>query len=227
MKRESESISESFLTKQKLLKEDPIYSEIDLSELETEIELISDPNIKKFVRYLLKHAPGFWKAPASKEIGEHPPDEELEGGLVIHTKRVVRVAMLLSMTVESESQTEFDCFVAAALLHDISRFVLEENTKEFIYDPMHPYTVDRYVEWARRESLSKLDSNEDNAIDIDTDALELILRLIRCSHGIWSPIPETVPISALERALHEADLIASNLHGIIDGLDVEKTRWLK
>lgn len=224
--KESNSISENFLNKGIEKESEEIYSDISLKELEAEIELISDPNIKKFVRYLLRYAPGFWKAPGSQTPGIHPPDEELFGGLVLHTKRVVRVAMVLSMTIESDNQTEFDCFIAAAILHDISKFMVEEDTGEFIYDAMHPYTVDRYVEWARQESMKESTANGDNALDIDVESLGLILRLIRCSHGIWSPIPETIPISNLEKALHEADLLAANLHIIIDGQDIKEERWL-
>lgn len=225
--KEPESISETFLNKKSDgAKDNSSDFDIDITELETEIELISDPNIKKCVRYLLKHAPAFWKAPACRTEGLHPPDEEKPGGLVLHTKRVVRVAVLLSMSVEGESQVDFDCLIAAAILHDISKYMLEEETEEYLIDAMHPYTVDRYVDWARTQSLAYLNSDDDNAIDIDTEALSLILRLIRCSHGIWSPIPETIPVTALEKALHEADLIASNLHGIIDGLELKKERWI-
>ena len=223
MSKQSESISENFLNKDLDINDDP---DSDITGLEQEIELISDPNIKKFVRYLLKHAPAFWKAPGSQTADAHPPDEELEGGLVLHTKRVVRTVMLLAMTVESDKQNDFDCVVAAAILHDISKYMLDETTGEFLFDPMHPYTVDRYVDWSRQESLAYGGSDGDNTVDIDTESIGLILRLIRCSHGIWSPIPETIPYSDLEKILHEADLIAANVHCIIDGSEVKLDRWI-
>lgn len=223
--KKPKSISESFLDKSLESKDlgDPT---IDISPLEDEIELISDPAIKKFVRYLLKSAPAFWKAPASHAPDLHPPDESFPGGLVLHTKRVVRVVMLLAMTIESENQNDFDCLVAAAILHDLTKFLYDEDTQQCLFDPMHPYTVDRSVDWSRQDSLAMGGSDVDNTVDIDAESIGLILRIIRCSHGMWSPIPETVPISDLEKALHTADLVASNIHGVIDGLEVKLDRWI-
>ena len=221
MAEKGKSISESFLNKDVPL--EPL--DINIIELEPEIDLISDPNIRKFVRYLLKNAPAFWKAPGSQDAGIHPPDEEFEGGLVKHTKRVVRIALLMAVGIDLEGQYEHDCLIAAAILHDISKYLMDQEEELIIFDPMHPYTVDRFVHWARQESMN-LGSESDNAVDIDTQYIELILRLIRCSHGVWSPIPETIPTSELEKVLHQADFIASNLHLIIDGEKVKEDRWI-
>lgn len=215
------SISENFLNKDVPL--EPI--DVNIMELEPEIELISDPNVKKFVRYLLKNAPSFWEAPGSHEIGVHPPDEHDIGGLVLHTKRVVRAAIFLAFSIEIENQYDYDCLLAAAILHDIAKYIFDEKTAEVVFDPFHPYAVDRFVGWARKESIN-LGSASDNAVEIDMEHLHLILRLIRCSHGIWSEIPETIPTSDLEKVLHQADLVASNLHIIADGDGVKEGRWI-
>jgi len=207
---DKKSISETFLKEEKERKES--LSGLDISKLDYEIDLISDPKIKKFVRFLLKNAPAFWIAPASTTQGLHPEDEECSGGLVLHTKRVVKIIVLLSSSLDIVSSVDIDCLIAAALLHDISKFVTDEETQQIVLDPMHPYTVDKYVEWSISECLSNGKAYEDTTIEIDRDAIELILRLIRCSHGVWSQIPETIPSSPLEKALHEADLIASNIH---------------
>jgi len=220
------SISKSFLS-QKAKSLDDQADLCDISELDMEIGLISDPNIKKFVRYLLKRAHPFWKAPASLQSGIHPPDEETEGGLLSHTKRVVRAVILLSSSLEFENQNEFDCLLAAAILHDVTRFLLVEGEEtEFLYDPMHAYTVDRFVDWSRQECLDQGSSDEDNTLDIDISFVGLILRLIRCSHGYWSAIPETIPVTELEKVLHYADSIAANLHIITDGPETKLERWI-
>lgn len=216
------SISETFLNSKDDAATPP---ELDISALDYEIDLISDPKIRKFVRYLLSHAPVFWKAPATLVPDIHPPDEETAGGLLLHTKRTVRVAVLLSTTFDISSQTEVDYLIAAALLHDVTKFIYDDKAEQFLFDPMHPYTIDRYVEWSIEECLTG-NASGDTTIEADADAIVSILRLIRCSHGIWSPIPETVPTTILERALHESDLIASNLHVLCDGNEVKRDKWM-
>jgi len=210
-----ESLSESFL--KNTIINDSDDGDIDISYLEPEIELINDPHIKTFVRFLLKNAIPFWRAPASLSPGVHPQDEEGELGLALHTKRVVRICMLLIDTIQLDQPLSMDYLIASALLHDVTKFCLDVDKQELIYDPMHPYTVDKYADWARLESASRTSGQEDNALEIDDESLAVIMRIIRCSHGIWSPIPETIPIGILEKTLHEADLMAANLHYIVDG----------
>lgn len=215
------SISENFLNKEV----PPETIDINILELEPEIELINDPNIKKFVRYLLKNAPSFWQAPGSHEEGIHPPDEHDIGGMILHTKRVVRSAIFLAFAIEVETQYDYDCLLAAAILHDVAKYIYDEKGEDVVFDPFHAYAVDRFVGWARKESIN-LGSGSDNAVEIDMQHLDLILRLIRCSHGVWSEIPETIPVTELEKTLHQADLIASNLHVIVDGDSVKEDRWI-
>jgi HD superfamily phosphohydrolase YqeK len=196
-----------------------------LLDLLEEIEIITDPSIKSFIRSVLTKADAFWQASSTIVESAHPPDEYFAGGLVLHTKRVVRTAIMIANTFECQP-AEFDILIAAALLHDITKAVWRDDTKnEILHDTMHSYTVDSFVEWCLQDDQSKSDTAKNNALNITEEILHQILRLIRCSHGVWSPIPETLPITQLERALHIADLIASNVHHIIDGKEIVQERW--
>jgi hypothetical protein len=220
-----------------LLNEEPV-SEADtsffdeedkvLEPLLDEINLIQDQAIRFFVRSVLlrvtEYHHGFWEIPASFSGRYHPPDERGIGGNVLHTKRVVRIAELLSES-QDRSPTDFDVLIAAALLHDITKGVWQNGA--YIYDPMHPYTVDKVVQACLREDESYTETaNRSTTLYIDDDTLALILRLVRCHLGLWSPIPETYPLSALDWTLHLADHLASKLHILIDGRNYDMRRWV-
>lgn len=195
--------------------------------LHEEINLITDPIIKSFVESVLTKAVPFWKSPATFTPEMHPPDEYFDGGLCLHTKRVVRVAALLISTYDC-SQEDFNCLIAAAILHDVTKALAKTNNEEIeeiFHDTMHPYTVDNFINWCRTEDSLNADDSQPNTLLITEDQLYLILRLIRCSHGPWSPIPETIPSSSLEKILHMSDLIASSVHKIIDGSEIVESRW--
>ena len=217
------SLSESILeeTKQSILED------FVLKDLLEEVELIRDSRIKNFVRACLLKTDVFWLSAATMEENCHPPDERYEGGLVLHTQRVVRSALCLSQTVELSS-TNLDILVAAAILHDVTKAVWrDEERQEILHDPMHPYTVDPYVAWCVNQDYKNFEFERSNATEIPSELVDQILRVIRCSHGMWSPIPETFPTTTIEKILHMADLIASNLHTLIDGDDFIEDRWLK
>lgn len=192
-----------------------------------EIEMITDPKIKSFVRSIMKMAEPFWVSPASMVEGMHPPDEYGPEGMILHTKRVFRTAALLMATIDMSSE-EADCVFAAALLHDITKATwADEEETIVIHDSMHPYTVDMIVQMCRRyDEMNNVHPPEDNSLEIDDASMKIILRLIRHSHGIFSPIPETIPQNNVENLLATADLLASNLHVLVDGPDVVIDRWI-
>jgi 23S rRNA maturation-related 3'-5' exoribonuclease YhaM len=197
-----------------------------LIDLLDEIDIINDPKIKSFVRSVLSKAESFWIAWSSNIPNVHPPDEYEVGGLILHTKRVFRAALVLLSTIEASS-IDSDCLLAAALLHDVTKTVWQNSDKEnVVHDIMHPYTVDNFIDWCRIQDRDKGEDSTANSLEILDESLLKITRLIRCSHGGWSPIPETVPVTMLEQTLHIADLIATNVHIIIDGSEVNLDRWI-
>lgn len=191
--------------------------------LSDEINLISDISIRSFVRSLLLYADNFWVSGASWDVDQNPPDEHGHGGMVIHTKRVVRIAKLLCEANVME-EIDQDIIIAAALIHDITKAVGNRDDG-FDFDPMYPYTVDAFVKKVTRMDQMYSQESGSSVMSVDEDCVHAILRIVRCHLGQWSPIPETYPLTSMEMILHMADLIATNLHTIIDGEHIDITRW--
>jgi 23S rRNA maturation-related 3'-5' exoribonuclease YhaM len=187
------------------------------------IDLIQNAYLRSFVRCVLYNTPEeFWTMPVSTLPDIHPPDEYAEGGLVLHTKRVVRAAALIA-EVQLRIQEDIDVLVAAALLHDIVK------ADESIPDYLHSIAVDKFV-----ENLSVIDeldadyvtrSNTLSFIMNHPDQLILLMRVIRAHEGLDSPCPELVPVTSLEQILNIANQIAKNIDKIVDGYEIQEFRW--
>lgn len=212
----------------KLLDEDVLFKKNEkenkiLSSLLEEINLIKTTNIKSFVRSVLLKAKDFWEMPASMSVDENPIDEHGIGGNVLHTQRVIRLAQHICDSYMLDTQ-ERDLVYAACLLHDVTKAKKDENAN-YIYDDLHAYTVDAFVEWCIEEDKKYASESSSTCLYVDKPTIEIILRLIRCHMGPWSPIPETYPTSNAEMVVHLADNIASNLHNIVDGKAIMEHRW--
>lgn len=213
--KDKTSLSESIL-------EDANQFSIDKNNLDRldsfviELDLISDVNIRKLVESALIAADSFWVSPSSFVPLDHPKDEYGTNGLVLHTKRVLKSLAVLAEAV-TLSTHEKDCLLAAGFLHDVTKAVwANEEKTAVIHDEFHCYTVDAFLKWAQSNNSLSVDLG----VDIKYDTLDHILRLIRCSEGYYSIIPETIPLTIQEKLLCMADLVAKNLHLIID--EVEK-----
>ena len=188
------------------------------------IDQIANGGIRYFVRaVLLKAAPFFWETEANLDNDGYPPDEKCAGGNVLHTIRVARIASIIANS-QDASQHEHDLLMAAALLHDLTKAV-EEVDGSIGYDQMHPYTVEAYVNWVREEDDRNASEVESSTLFISEEDVHKIMRIIRCQGGVWSVVPETIPITPLEWTLHFADTLAMKLHTIIDGPKLQDWRW--
>lgn len=194
-----------------------------LEPLLEEIDLIRNEGIRNFTRSVLMKAEIFWISPSVNNKEAHPPDEYSVGGNVLHTKRVVRICHLLAQAHMIE-QSEYNLLIAAALLHDVTKFI-EDEDGSFMYDYFHPYTVDKFVHDVKQTDELRGSENESTALYIQEAEVSKILRIIRCHLGIWGAIPETFPVDDLEMILHLADLIASKLHWVVDGEHMVEDRW--
>jgi hypothetical protein len=196
-----------------------------LKDLLTEINLISNEDIRSFVRSILLKCEGFWTVPASFSGKHHPQDERGQGGNLLHTKRVVRIALIVSESYGLVDE-ERDPILAACILHDITKgkFVPGDNPS-YEYDPMHPYTVGSFVEKCR--ILDKEYSNDtvSSTLFVTEDVVQSILRLVRCHLGPWSPVPETYPITYMDYIVHLSDHIASKIHSIIEDSELINEKW--
>jgi HD superfamily phosphohydrolase YqeK len=189
-----------------------------------EINLISSSHLKSFVRSVLLKAENFWKIPSSFSDKYHPIDEHGVGGNVLHTKRVVRAAKIISESYVLDVQ-EKDLVYTAALLHDVTKGKKKPDSEECIYDPFHPYTVEKFIDWCIEEDKKYTSEKSSTTLYLDKDTVNTVLRLIRCHLGPWSPVPETIPSTHAEMIVHLADNIASKLHVIVDGETIIEHRW--
>ena len=195
-----------------------------LAPMLEEINYIKDESIKSFVRSILLRATSFWVIPSSFSGKYHPMDEHNSGGNMLHTKRVVRAAKILSDSY-SLSDEDRDVVYAATILHDITKGIKLDGEKSFHYDPMHPYTVGSFVKKCQQEDTSFASENQSSTLFVSEDTVQSILRLVRCHLGPWSPIPETYPITYLDMIVHMADNIAAKVHYIVDGDNIIESRW--
>lgn len=187
-----------------------------LAPLMDEIDLISNQQIKLFVRSVLLQAKTFWKIPSSFSGKYHPVDEHSSGGNVLHTKRVVRVAQVISDSYGLITQ-EKDVVYAACLLHDVTKGIAyDDNKEDFFYDPMHPYTVGAFVKKCQENDKKYGSESASSTLFLDEETVQSILRLVRCHLGPWSPIPETVPTTYMDMIVHLSDNVASKLHTIVE-----------
>lgn len=86
--------------------------------LEQATAMIGDPALKALVQQGLKTAPElFFTAPSSSTGKYHPADEINDGGLVLHTARVVTMAQHLA-DFYGVSKQERDILTAGLILHD-------------------------------------------------------------------------------------------------------------
>ena len=158
--------------------------------LDEELAQIQNPSIRLFVTKALEHVPEyFWHVPASASGRFHPLDTLGDGGLVLHTKRVVYLATEVAKVFKIEGE-KLDVLRAAAILHDSFKngLVDEDHTEED-----HPLIV--------RHQLKDLAS--------ETPYFEEIMNAIECHQGLWGPQPLRMPKNPLEWSLHIADFIAS------------------
>ena len=184
-----------------------------------ELSLIRDSTIKDFTRAMLLAVDEFWDAPSSVSGKYHPPDEHGMGGDVLHTQRVVAITALLAESQERD-QYETDILISAAILHDITK-VIRWAPDVVSSDPLHPITVTSLFNKLRKKEEEHTEELGSNTLELDSNTIDQILRLVRCHLGIWGPIPEIIPMTPFEMIVHQADYIAANLHKIVEFNNVE------
>jgi len=158
----------------------------------------------------------FWFAPSDNVEGRYPKDEYAPGGMVLHTKRVFKAAQIL-MGAFDIGEKDRDFVLAACLLHDLTKAMyFSGESQELFFDPMHAYTVGAFVQAVKMDDTLFSDESNSNILYLVDEDVEKILRLIRVHMGHFSPVPETLPILENELLMHIADLMAKNLHEILD-----------
>ena len=145
--------------------------------LESCIALIRNGYIQDFVKTALELAPPqFYTAPCSSTGKHHPPEDQLVGGVLIHTKKAVQVALsLMRFFGLDPDQEEFDLLrdqiIAAVILHDLYKNGIPWGTNTH---PEHGDIAAKELEiLARRTVLSRAGG-------------DLIIDLVRYHMGRWA-----------------------------------------
>lgn len=164
----------------------------------TEIELINDTIYQEFVRdYLENYTPQyFWEIGASSSGKYHPQFSQGEGGLVRHTKVVVKFAVeLLKMSSYAYMPKEYHDFVImACIMHDTCKYGMTEFNKDEYKN--HAENAAENV----REAWFNFFGYE---------CPWLLLNAIKSHMGQWSTDRNNKPFTQIDRCVHLADYIAS------------------
>ena len=165
--------------------------------LESCIAIIQDPNIQDFVRILLETAPSeFYTDPCSGTGQHHPPEDQQVGGILIHTKKAVQVALsLMRFYGLDQGQKEYwllrDQIIAAVILHDLYKNGIPWGKSTH---PEHGDIAAKELEkWARRTILP-------------IQCTDFIADLVRYHMGQW-----TKPDSKMAIVVRNIPSIHSNL----------------
>lgn len=189
------------------------------------LQMIKDDDLSKFVSsifyrvFIYKSPAGsaFWESPASLDPQAHPPDEYDNDGLLIHTRRTAKIAICMGSAV-SLSDEDMDILIAAALLHDVTKAIYCNEDFDVTHDPLHLYTIDSFINFMRTDDVRKANDAASHTLNVPYEKISAIIRLIHTSHGVWSPISETLPQTELEKILAMANYTAENLHVLMPDL---------
>jgi hypothetical protein len=176
------------------------------TKLDTEINMIQHDNVRTLVRATLDACPAcFWTMPAATTGKYHPAISLGEGGLVRHTRAVVRLtAHLLAMADYQPNTLDYSMAIAAAILHDCCK----KNDNETYTAFMHPQRAADLI-WQQATLLAA--GGEDAVRDA---AARTIAAIVACHMGRWHVNPRTgeelpTPLTPLQRLVHTADYLAS------------------
>lgn len=177
----------------------------DATSLDREVGYIKCPDIKKFVKNILKKAPPyFWSAASSSSGKYHPEQSNGEGGLVRHTIATAYFAKEF-LQCFNLSGRDGDRAVAAAILHDICKYGLPGGPHT---TPQHDKESADFV-----MALGKAYIATPEAGIFTADDLTAICKGIAFHMGTWTKHDRKKPFPAeyspLELCVHMADMASS------------------
>lgn len=157
------------------------------------VELFETEKIKEFVKTALKQAPKkFWKDPCSRTGKHHPPEDQVEGGIVVHSRKAVRVAIDLFRFYNINDRLTQEKIIAACILHDINK-----NG-----NPWGPSTDYEHGHIAGDELRDIKVSGE--LANSDKDLVDII-ELVENHMGIWNK-PNPTPALIIGKKVTEKDI---------------------
>lgn len=199
-------------------------SKVNRQSLNAEIALIQHEDIRLLVRAVLDACPAcFWSMPAATTGKHHPPISLGEGGLVRHTRAVVRIAChLLDMQGIYPEERQYSIALAACILHDCCKKWDTEKHTAFA----HPRRAAELIAaqanilWpADMANLPPAVADEllehlERAYTATAPAVRSICACVECHMGRWNFNARTGeelprPLTPIQRLVHTADFLAS------------------
>jgi len=142
------------------------------------LELVRDKEIREFTRKALQEAdPKFWTAPCSSSGKYHPPEDQVEGGVIIHSRKAVRVVIDLFSFFDIQDQLAKDKIIAAVILHDICKYGMPWGERT---DYTHGHIAAKWLQ-------QFIPENKEATVNIKE-----VIDLIANHMGIWNK-PEPTP----------------------------------
>lgn len=170
-----------------------------------ELNLIKRKDIRDFTEYGIKnHIPDyFFEIPASSTGKYHPKYAQGEGGLVRHTKALVRigVAMTGASLLFPLTSDEIDMLISAGIMHDGKKSGDKMNAKYTVHE--HPILMGDAI---LNDPMMMMLTDKETAIKI--------VNAIKSHMGQWttnksSHIVLPKPSNRFEMIVHLADYLAS------------------
>lgn len=161
-------------------------------EFEAELACIGNSEVRGLVVDIMGKAPDYFlTSPSSMTSKYHPIDEQVEGGKLLHTRRVFWMANELCRSQEFVG-VERDCLLGAALLHDLWFRGSQEKPS--------PYTAKGHEDFVRKYTPDF----------VGRKYYAEIVRLCEGHGGIWCDNKAARPPKMDPRTLvHVSDYIAS------------------
>ena len=177
------------------------------TQLNKETALIQNTGIRTLVQNCLASCPTcFWSMPAATTGKYHPAISLGTGGLIRHTKAVVRIAQhLMHMQDIAPGTLWHDNILAACILHDCCK--KSDNETYTAFD--HPTRAAQLI----TAEATLLACSDDSLISPST--VRTIAACVEAHMGRWNTDPRhpnitlPTPITPLQQIVHTADYLAS------------------
>ena len=165
-----------------------------------ELNYIKDDNNRKDLEYLITLLPDYFFSVSASSTGKYHPSFSLgNGGLLRHTKVVVKIAYELLAIDDRFTDNDKDLVIMAAVMHDGFKYGLGHEKYTRVDHPL---------------ISSKVIMEHSSKLKMDIDNVRKLCSLIETHMGIYNKdykgnaiLP--LPRNELERFLHKCDYLAS------------------
>jgi len=161
---------------------------------EEELNKIQDEEIRSITKLCLDNAPPhFWYRPASSTGKYHAPEENEQGGLVVHSKRVCIVGEILIAAWWEPIKA--DVIRSACITHDICKYGEGYSSSRYTM-ANHPQLGSNFIKVIAGNKY-------------DIDKVNAIANAVASHMGKWGPGYENKPENLI---VHLADLLATDIY---------------